>query len=163
MSILSHKLQLEDVEEDYHLLAIHSPLEDYKIAYFLNKQLGLNLKRARCDVDFNHGAVQALYPLYVFKEPAKYISIYLIKNKFKGANKKVISVGSLFSEEEFSPQVTFLIPEYKEVDYFLKIEGDLENCEIEGFLSQMALIPNIITTFAVDVNQLKSKNNLILD
>lgn len=161
--MLSHKLLLDDVEEDYHLLAIHSTLEEYKIAYFLNKQLDLNLRRARCDVDFNHGDVQALYPLYVFKDPAKYLSIYLIKNKFKGANKKVVSAGSLFTEEEFSSQITLLIPEYKEVDYFLKIEADLENQEIERFLSQIALIPNIITTFAVDANQLKSKNNLILE
>lgn len=161
--MLSHKLLLDDVEEDYHLLAIHSTLEEYKIAYSLNKQLHLNLKRARCDVDFNHGDVQALYPLYVFKDPAKYLSIYLIKNKFRGTNKKVVSTGSLFTEEEFSPQITFFIPEYKEVDYFLKIEGDLEELEVERILGQIALLPNIITTFAVDPNQLKSKNNLILE
>lgn len=161
--MLSHKLLLDDEEEDYHLLAIHTTLEDYKIAFFINKLMHLNLKRTRCDVDFNHGDVQALYPLYVFKEPAKYLSVYLIKNKYKGANKKVISLGSLFSEEEFSPKATFFIPEYKEVDYFLKIEGDMENGEVEKWLAQIALIPNTITTFKVDPNQLKSKNNLILD
>ncbi len=161
--MLSHKLLLDDEEEDYDLLAIHSTLEDYKIAFFLNKLLHLNLKRARYDVDFNHGDVQALYPLYVFKEPAKYLSVYLIKNKYKGANKKVICAGSLFSEEEFSPRATFFIPEYKEVDYFLKIEGVLEKGELEKWLNRITLIPNSLTTFKVDPKQLKSKNNLILD
>jgi hypothetical protein len=160
--MLSHKLLLDD-EEQYQLLAIHSTLEDYKIAFFLNKMLHLNLKRARCDVDFNHGDVQALYPLYIFKEPAKYLSVYLIKNKYKGADKKVVSAGSLFTEQEFSPITTFFIPEYREVDYFLKIVGDLENRKVEKWLNQIALIPNIITTFSVDPDQLKSKNNLILD
>jgi len=87
----------------------------------------------------------------------------LIKNKYKGANKKVVSAGSLFTEEEFSPKATFLIPEYKEVGYFLKIEGDLEDGEVEKWINKIALIPNTITTFKVDPNQLKSKNNLILD
>jgi hypothetical protein len=162
MSMLSHKLLLDD-EEEYHLLAIHSTLEDYKIAFFLNKLLHLNLKRARCDVDFNHGDVLALYPLYVYKEPAKYLSVYLIKNKYKGTIKKLVRPDSLFTEEEFSPTITFFIPEHKEVDYFLKIEGDLESGAIKRWLEKIALIPNIITTFSVDPNQLKSKNNLILD
>jgi hypothetical protein len=76
--MLSHKLMLEYVEEDYQLLAIHSSLEEYKLAYFLNRQLKINMSRARVDLDFNHGLVQATYPLYVFKEPAQYRNYYLI-------------------------------------------------------------------------------------
>ena len=144
------------------MLAIHSSLEEYKVAFYLNKYLQINLKRARVDVDFNHGDVQALYPLYQFKEPAKYRSIHLIKNKYKGPVKKVVSSG-LFTEEEVSPQQTYLIPEYREVDYFLKIEEDLEAKPFQRMINRISLIPNIITVYSVDPYQLKSKNNLILE
>ncbi|MCM4160164.1 IPExxxVDY family protein [Antarcticibacterium flavum] len=161
--MLAHKLVLEDVEEDYHLLALHSSLEEYKLAFYLNKFLQFQLKRAAVDVDFNHGEVQALYPLYSFKQPEKYRAFHLIKNKFKGEVKKVISSGSLFVEEEVSPQITYLIPEFKDVDYFLKVEEDLEPREVNALVGKLVSIPHIITAYTVDVDQLKSKNNLILE
>ena len=54
------------------------------------------------------------------------------------------------------------VPEYKEVDYFLKIEDDTEG-EEQSIINKIAFIPQVITTYMVDINQLKSKNNLILD
>lgn len=161
--MLSHKLMLDEVEEDYQLLAIHSSLEEYKVAYLINKHLQISFKRATRDLDFNHGIVQALYPFYYFKEPAQYRTYYLIKNKYKGAVKKVVSSGSLFSEEEISSQLTFLIPEFKDVDYFLKIEEDIDDERIQEITGLIASIPNIVTTYIVDTTQLRSKNNLILE
>ncbi len=161
--MLSHKLLLDEVEEDYLLLAIHSSLEDYKIAYFLNKYLQVNFSRARQDLDFNHGLVQALYPLYFFKEPAKYRNYFLIKNKFKGTLKKVISSGSLFTEEDVTTKSSFLIPEYKVVDYFLKIDEDMNNDQKQNLINKIGIIPGIQTIYEVDHTQLKSKNNLILE
>ncbi len=161
--MLSHKLLLDEVEEDFLLLAIHSSLEDYKISYFLNKYLQINLSRARQDLDFNHGAVQALYPLFLFKEPAKYRNYFLIKNKFKGAVKKVISSGSLFTEEDLTTKSSYLIPEYKDVDYLLKIDEELDKDQVQKLIMKIASIPNIQTIYEVDHNQLKSKNNLILE
>lgn len=161
--MLSHKLVLDDVEDSYHLLAIHSPLEEFKMAFLLNMNLQLSLKRAAVDVDFNHGDVQALYPLYSYNELAKYRTYHLFKNKFKGSVKKVVSSGSLFIEEEISTQLTYLIPEYKKVDYFFKIEDDLEKEIVQDLLNAISRIPRVITTYIVDVNQLKSKNNLIVD
>lgn len=161
--MLSHKLVLDDVEESFHLLAIHSSLEEYKMAFLLNTNLQLSLRRALFDIDFNHGEIQALYPLYFFKEPEKYRNFYLFKNKFKGSVKKVVSSGSLFREEEISTELTYLIPEYKKVDYFLKIEDDLEDHFIQNLLNNISKIPKVITTYIVDVSQLKSRNNLIVD
>lgn len=42
-----HKLHIAEFDKiDYQLIAIHSPLEDYRLAYFINKQLPINLKNA---------------------------------------------------------------------------------------------------------------------
>lgn len=159
----SHKLMLDEVEEDFQLLAIHSSLEEFKIAYFLNKQLQITLSRTRLDLDFNHGSVAATYPLYVYKDEPNYRKYYLIKNSYKGSVKKVTSSGSLFIEEELSPHTTYLIPEYKDVDFFLKIEEEIEPEEIQKLIGRISAIPKIVTVYAVDITRLKSKNNLILE
>ena len=42
-----HKLHIAEFDKiDYQLIAIHSPLEDYRLAYFINKYLPINLKSA---------------------------------------------------------------------------------------------------------------------
>ncbi|MBP6551633.1 MAG: IPExxxVDY family protein, partial [Flavobacterium sp.] len=39
-----HKLDLGEFDEiDYHLIAIHTSLEDYRLAYFINQKLPINL------------------------------------------------------------------------------------------------------------------------
>ena len=46
-----HKIYIEDfVEEDYHLIALHTSLEDYRLAYFLNRELGLGLSKSKSDI-----------------------------------------------------------------------------------------------------------------
>jgi hypothetical protein len=52
-----------------------------------------------------------------------------------------------------------LIPEHRDVDYFLKIEED--DTSGESLVKALASIPNIITAYAIDTDNLKSKKNLI--
>jgi hypothetical protein len=60
------------------------------------------------------------------------------------------------------PSVTLshLIPEHREVDYFLKIEGDAAEAA-DPVLKILMTIPNIIAAYAIDTDNLKSKKNLI--
>ena len=48
-----HKLILDDIEDvSYSLLAIHCTMEDFRVAYLLNKHLKISLKRREEDLDF---------------------------------------------------------------------------------------------------------------
>ena len=41
-----HKLQIVDfLSIDYELIAIHTSIEDYRLAYFLNKELEIKLSK----------------------------------------------------------------------------------------------------------------------
>jgi len=53
-----------------------------------------------------------------------------------------------------------LLPEYTTVDYLLKIEHDDEDIE-EDILKTLLTIPKVITAYRIDIDTLKSKNNLI--
>jgi hypothetical protein len=56
-----------------------------------------------------------------------------------------------------------LIPEYKKVNYFLKIENEENNVNIKDILVNIQKVPQVVTVYDVDATTLKSKNNLIFN
>ena len=71
----------------------------------------------------------------------------------------VIQGGSnLFPEET---KITYLIPEKKKVDYFIKISGLKDDQELSAALLGINKINNIIASYAIDPMDLKSRDNLI--
>ena len=49
-----HKLDLGEFDEiDYYLIAIHTLLDDYRLAYFINQKLPINLSKSTNDVQIN--------------------------------------------------------------------------------------------------------------
>ena len=55
-----------------------------------------------------------------------------------------------------------LIPEYKKVNYFLKIDNETVYNE-KLILNKIQEIPQVITAYSIDADQLKSKDNLIFN
>jgi hypothetical protein len=159
----SHKVLLEVEDENFYLIAIYSSLEGYKMAYLINKYLKIKLERERTDIDFNHAGYDAFYALYSHNDPNSYYSLDLVSNKFKGEPKRILSSGSLFAEEELSPQEVYLIPEYKKVNYFLKISDEIPAKEFTRILNKMGQMPGVQGAYAIDVANLKSKQNLIFE
>lgn len=159
----SHKMLLEVEEEHFYLIAVYSSLEGYKLAFFINKYLRVKLERERRDIDFSHTDYNAVYALYSYKAPNAYYNLDLVANKFKGEPKRMLNSGSLFEEEEVSPQEVNLIPEYNKVDYFLKISEEVQPKEFSRILTKLSQIPGVQATYAIDVNNLKSKQNLIFE
>jgi hypothetical protein len=159
-----HKRLLDEVEEEsFDLIAIYSNLEAYRMAWLLNRNLDIRLKRSRQDVDFLHKSVQAMFALFSFKDTANYQSYSLVTNKFKGTPTKVLSAGSLFSEEEIRPEIVYLIPEYKKADFFLKIEEEPDAAHLNRMVNIISQIPQVLAATRIDIAFLKSKQNLIFD
>lgn len=162
--MLAHKLVLDAfVDQPFKLIAIHCSIEDYKLAYLLNKHLGLRLSRARKDIDLHEKSVRALFSLYKFRDQQKYCDYYLISNKFKGQTSSVGDFGSLFGDEALASKTTNLIGEYGNVDFFLKIEEEVDSFPEREFLENLKEIPQIATAYSLNINDLKSKENLIFD
>ena len=60
-----------------------------------------------------------------------------------------------------SQTIVNLIPEKKNVDYFLKIEGRNDPDFINNLIDGLNEIRQIITTYSIDPSSLKSKEHLI--
>ena len=144
-----------EYDHDYILIGIHTTLNDYRLAYFLNKELKLFLKRSEDDLDFL--SKNCSFPFYLYEDEASFITWSLISNKFISVN-TVQSNDNLFNEET---KTRFLIPEKKKVDYFIKISGYIKDENLEHIISKIKETEKIITSYIIDPYLLKSRDNLI--
>lgn len=160
----AHKLVLDEVfEQPFKLLAIHSSIEEFRLAFQLNKFLGLRLSRSRQDIDLQMEDLKVLFALYEFEDHQKYLKYYLVSNISKGELISSTAQNSLFEEEQPAFKKLYLIPEFKQVDFFLKIEDELEDISEEILLKKIKEIPQVSTAYSIDFHQIKSKENLIFD
>ena len=145
-----------DLDHDYTLIGIHSILEDYHLAYFLNQHLKLHLSRYKDDLDFKSGNCK--FPLYTYEEESTFTSWSLISNKHNFLNEVIVDDRNIFGQET---RTSFLIPEKKRVDFFVKIDGLNEEEKLNSTLQKINRIHKVITSYAIDPMELKSRDNLI--
>ena len=152
-----YSLEIDDFSDsNYTLIGIHSTLEDYKLAYILNSTLKTRFEKASYSLDFENKNNNASFSIYEFENRKLDTNWFLISNTYKDVSKPVNS--GLFKESEIT---TYLIPEKKKVDFFLKLEGDFEYDFIIKTIDKINQTKQIITSYKIDANTLKSKDFLI--
>jgi hypothetical protein len=157
-----HKLDLDEFDEiDYHLIAIHTTLEDYRLAYFINQHLPVNLSKSNEEILISIKQGETQFSRFYFDDEDNFISWNLIQNKNEVIGRNEIINQDLFSNssQEVATKV-FLLPELKKVDYFLKIESD-DDLELAGIVKKLKSIKSLSTVYVVETETIKSKNNLI--
>ena len=158
-----HKVSLDEFEEiEYSIIAIHTPLEDYRLAYFLNLALELNLGRSAKDILIDIKEGKSFFSKYTFYDSKKDITWHLIQNKNEVTQMSDKKKANLFFDQnlEISAQA-YLLPELKKADFFLKIETCQNNFNITKTLAEMNTIATINMVYSVKTETIKSKNNLI--
>lgn len=145
-----------DFEVDFNLIGIHSPEEDYRLAYLLNQHLSTKFSRYKFNLDFENS--NAEFPLFEYIDDTNYINYYLINNKHIEYNSIDSNVG-LFGGNFSS--TSYLIQEKKNIDFFLKIEGCCQPKLIQQMIENLNAIDQIVTSYSIDPNNLKTKDYLI--
>lgn len=155
-----HKLLVDDFDDEtYILIAVHCRLEDYRLAYLINQYLTINLSRKPQDLDLNYTA--SSYSVYEWNNKSDYMTWNLIANTCKKEEESLYSSGALFSTSDKVIKTYNLITELKQVDYFIKISGEIQNINQKLILGKLQAIPQIITSYTVDLTKIKSKEHLI--
>ena len=149
-----HKISEDFYEETFTLIALHSSIEDFMLVYALNSCLKTKLKRSVNDLDLSENGS---FPVFDWRDEVNDRYYTFVSNN--DVREEVLSIANLFQDQ---PTLTkyHLVPEYRDVDYFLKIEHDELDVE-EKILKAVLSIPKVITAYLVDASKLKSKNNLI--
>ncbi|HWR93804.1 MAG TPA: IPExxxVDY family protein [Flavobacterium sp.] len=156
------KLHLNDFEEvDFDIIAIHSVLEDYRLAYFINQKLPILLSKSKDEVEIINKDGTAFFNIFEYQDELNNVQWCLIANKNEVIiNKKVNNKIFLNSTQEIESK-TYLLPELKKVDYFLKIKNNKGVCDIKQIVKKLNTIERIETVYVVNSEKIKSKNNLI--
>ncbi|MDX2003454.1 MAG: IPExxxVDY family protein [Chitinophagales bacterium] len=141
---MSRKNLLLDIGYDYdfELISIISSWRDYRLCWLLNKTCGIELMKLE-DLKIEYPRKQAaFFHLYHYNDELNWTQYYFIANKSGGEA---------------------LIPELKQVDYFVQIAGgnaSNEKDRILGFLKENRAIEAVFETKPME---LKSKQNLIIE
>lgn len=117
-------------------------MKDYRLAHFINRTLELDLVRQEVEIEVpGLGGIQHNYLSYFsFMVEESETEIYFFANK------------AAFS---------YLIPELKEVDFFL-MQSPGNHQETEYNLKMLHKLERVENVFLLDVSVLKSKENLLL-
>ena len=158
MILNNHKLNLNQFPENYHLIAIHSDLDEFRLAYFLNKNLNISLKRKNNDIYF--AEQDANYSSFEFLDETKYLKWIFFSNKSLVSEKKSNNDYGLFGQINSALNEVSLLNHQKSVDYFLIVENIANNTYIEKVLKKISEISGAITSFMSE-NKLENKENLI--
>lgn len=158
MNLNNHKLNLNQFPENYHLIAIHSDLDEFRLAFFLNKKLNIGLKRKINDIYFSEQ--DAKYSSYEFLDDTKYLKWIFFSNKSLVFEKTSEENLGLFAQENLVQNEISLLRGQKSVDYFLIIENIANKTYIEKVLKKISEISGVITSF-ISKNKLENKENLI--
>jgi hypothetical protein len=129
------------IDFDFVLIGITTSLKDYRVCYLINKHLGFNFaKIADLVVDPLPHTEPASFSFYQFQQKETENLFYFIANKGTEG---------------------FLIPEMKEVDYFLMIKNLLQEEETDKYTSLLNRIPEIVAAVKIDPKKIKSRGNLL--
>ncbi len=129
---------------DFSLLAIVSQLKEYKLAWIINQELGIKLVKQHDEIFHFLGNEKLCISNYLYQ--TEHSSIRLIINR---------------SREEFCASMQLLIPELKQFDFLMLIEGFEDTLVVQEVRDSLKNINGIQMINQISVDQLKSRDNLI--
>jgi hypothetical protein len=134
------KLVLEIEESyDFDLIGICSHVKDYRLSWALNQHFKFDLvKEDNLELTYKN-EVQS-YSFFSFIDDENLLEYYLICNRSEGGT---------------------LIPEEKKADYFLMVKGVFNTTQKDELIKDIVQLKSVLTTYNIDVESLKSKDNLL--
>ena len=135
-----HVLKL-DFDYDFALIGISCHLKDYRLSWAINKILGIDLQKGDQDLEIydKKNGKREYFAISEFFDEDEEAMYYLISNRCPDG---------------------YLVPEHREADFFLMIR-DGSHTDAEQIADRIRSIDFVLTCFTVNIDRLKSKENLL--
>lgn len=153
--VTTHRITAEPYEDSFTLIAIHSPLEDYALAYALNKACDLSLKRMAKDL---HVTQNLSFSAFEWEDTTNDVYWILIANRCV-AEERIFADGFFAGHTSFT--IHHFITKQKKVDYFLKVDT-VSAATLDSQVKAIRTIPGIITVYPIAPQLLKSNTTVII-
>ncbi|HLS93954.1 MAG TPA: IPExxxVDY family protein [Sphingobacterium sp.] len=153
-----------DLELDFVLVGISSPLRDYRLCHFIYKHTGLAFVRGKEDYIDHKGYVKEkdkdemdYHIVFERNRQKKLLKHYFITYRYCEANFE----SEFYLINNRSLEGAILIPELPNFDYFLLIKHYIDQEDLRALLDGVKSISEVILAKELDPTSLKSKENLI--
>ncbi len=138
---MAKKVLRIEYDFDFTLIGISASVKEYRLCWYLNKELGFEFIRMD-DLEMRtDNSEDAYFSLYKHAVENSETDFFYLSNKGNS---------------------NYLIPESKETDYFLMANYRLNNAEERNLLSDMNKIEVIHAAYLINPETLKSKENFLI-
>jgi len=131
-------LELEE-DFDFFLVGICSHIKDYRLSWELNQALDITLEKA-ADLEIMAQGECKSFSFNQDEDESRATDYYLISNKSAHG---------------------YLLAEEKKCDFLLIVKGFISEEEEKSLIKTINQSKNVLTSYVIEVDNLKSKHNLI--
>ena len=126
---------------DFFLFGISCGEKPYRLCWALNNQLRISFVKGKdMEVHEKNQPEQTRFPVFNYRNEEMFTDYRVIINKTE--NK-------------------FLVPEYKQADYLLMIQGGIPYSEKNSILKKVKDVTFVQTAFEIDPRKIKTKEHFI--
>ena len=149
-----HYIDIDEESEKEYWIAVHTTYEGFQLAYFINKNGLLKLRRSNNDI--KNYLDEGVFNIFEFTDKINHKYCNLIANKCVLENfSNSINNNTLFNVPERNE--LYLLKEFKHVDFFIKSnDKDLHN-----FIHKELLIMPTVSLVYVIPEKIMSKNLIL--
>jgi len=140
---MAKKVLLETRSEPalYTLVGISCHLKDYRLSFLLNHHLNLDfIKKSDFPLTVSPKKEADSFSFYHCRDEDQFNVYYLLSNR---------------------GQESFLLPEMKQTDFLLLVEGPFKKNRLDRIQQQIRGIPNVLTCFEIKLLSLKNYETLL--
>ena len=133
----------ENETYSFEVIGISSHENDYRVCWAINTELNYSLKKTDDHSIFDvKNNLKNNFSLFDYFDEESLMTFYLVSNRNENG---------------------YLIPELKNIDYFMLLMGETEPLFLNNFVARLKKINIVSTAAVIDINSLKSKKNFILN
>ena len=149
-----HYIDIDEDNEKEYWIAVHSTYEGFQLAYFINKNGSLKLRRS--DNDIKNYLDEGVFNIFEFTDKINHKYCNLISNKCVLENfSNSINNNTLFNVPERNE--LYLLKEFKQVDFFIKSnDKDLHNL----IHKELLILPMVSLVYVIP-EKIMSKNLIL--
>jgi len=138
---MAKKIQLRiKAQPRYSIIGISSHMPDYRLIYFLNMNLKVNLCRSVDFICSHKSDEKTHFPFFSWDDPNDRITISLLPNRVQGH---------------------YLIPELKNMDYLLVISDEALRYDTKSLMEKIWKIQNIILVKQLNPDDFKTVDSFV--
>ncbi len=130
-----------EYDYDFQLIGLYCHFKDYRLAWALNKKFEFDFVKQEPYIITSSDESQE-FSYYTYSIEHQELFYYLLSNRSNHG---------------------LLIPERKDVDYFIIVDGVYERSKKKEFIAELSSLNEVLSAVEVNPKELRSKQNLLME